>query len=540
MPTFCMKVFAFILAATICESVGDVLMRMGLHSHQLLGRVAMICGATALLGTPGAGWAKAANLREAPKDGLKRADPREVGVDPEGVLAFLDAAKAEGLELNSFMLFRQGAVAAEGYFWPYRPDVYHMLHSATKSFVGAGIGIAVDEGLLKLDDPVLKFFPDRIAQPSANLQAMTVDSLLTQTSGHAIGISGSQWRPIKTSWVTEFLKVPVAFAPGTHFAYSSATSFMLSAIVTQITGKTLDEYMRPRLFDPMEIRNYHWDVGPENINPGGNGLSTTTADFTKLGVMLMNGGKWNGRQIVSNSWATELGKPKHGNPYGYQWWILPNGLGFAAAGKFGQFTFVFPQLQAVLTYMSGVADDATTRDKMNALALKHIGKMCAGAASSTGDAALRARVGSLRVLPKLTPTNSPLAKRVSGKNYRCEDNADGVRSIRLGLTGGIASFEMTDDRGTHTVTNGLSDWKEGITTITGGYLHHEYEPGRMRVVAGGRWISENQFEMTWQFIESGFRDTATLTFEGDAVRYDRSVNVNSGPLKRPTIMAGLA
>ncbi len=91
----------------------------------------------------------------------------------------------------------------------------------------------------------------------------------------------------------------------------------------------------------------------------------------------------------------------------------------------------------------------------------------------------------------------------------------------------------------HVVLNGLSDWREGATTITGGYLHHEYEPAKMRVVAGGRWSAPNRFEMTWQFVESGFRDVAVLTFDGPRVAYDRRVNVNSGPLERPTITGAI-
>lgn len=493
-------------------------------------------GGAAFIGAGGAGWARA-QVR-APKDGLRRAAPETVGVDPAAVLAFLEDMQGAGLELNSFMLYRKGAVAAEGWWWPYRPNLKHMLHSATKSFVGTGIGIAIDEGLIRLDDPVLKFFPGRIAQPSANLQAMTIEHLLTQTSGHHIGISGSQWRTIKTSWITEFLNVPVEHDPGTHFAYSSATSFMLSAIVTQVTGKPLSEYLRPRLFQPLGISDYSWDVGPEGINPGGNGLSLTTADFTKLGALLLAGGRWNQRQIVSAAWAETSGKPKHGNPYGYQWWLLPHGVGYAAAGKFGQFTYVLPALDAVFTLTAGVPDNEETRDRMLAMAIKHIPPMCAGSpalAEATGP--LRARQGSLRLLAPLQETSSPLARAVDGRTFVCTDNVDQVRSIRLDFAGGRARFRMVDHRGVHEVVNGLGDWIEGHTTITGGYLHHEYEPERMRVVAGGQWTSPDQFTMTWQFVESGFRDTAVLTFDGDRVSYDRSVNINSGPLRRPTIHA---
>jgi len=494
----------------------------------------LLLGGTMAFSGVGEGWTRTPTPGAPFADGLERAAPHSVDVDADAVMAFLDDARAKGLELDSFMLWRKGKIAAEGWWWPYRPPLAHMLHSATKSFVSAGVGIALSEGLIALDDPVLKFFPGRAQTPSANLEAMTVESLLTQTSGHAIGISGSQWRPIKTSWVDEFLKVPVPYAPGEHFAYSSATSYMLSAIITQRTGTTLHEYLRPRLFEPAQMQGVTWDVGPENINPGGNGLSVTTADFLKLGVLHLTQGRWKGRQVIPADWVAAVGVPRHGNPYGYQWWVAPDGQGFFAAGKFGQFCFVSPKLDAVLTVTAGVADNEATRDVMRALGFGHLASMCGQPRPKT-EPALLARIAGLRVLPPLQPAASPMARQVSGATYVCEPNADQVAAIGVTFDNSACRFALRDPRGDHQVEVGLTDWRESETTVTGSYLHHEYQPDRMRVVAGGRWAAPHRFEMSWQFIESGFRDTIALTFEGDAVRYDRGVNVNSGPLQRPTI-----
>lgn len=483
-----------------------------------------------------AGAAVAIGRPAAPSDGLARAD--KPNIDPDAVLAFLDDMAAQDLELDSVMLWRNGAVAAEGWWWPYRPEIPHMLHSATKSFTGTGVGIAIGEGLVALDDPVLKFFPGRVAAPSANLAAMTVESLLTQTSGHAIGISGSSWRPIKTSWVDEFFKVSVPFAPGAKFAYSSATSYMLSAIINQVTDQSMDAYLRPRLFQPLGMRHVRWDVGPEGVNPGGNGLSTTTADFLKLGVLHLQGGRWNGRQVVPTAWTDAVARPTHGNPYSYQWWLAPDDLGYYAAGKFGQFCYVLPRLDAVLAMTAGVADNLATRERMHATAFRHAARMCPPSkapAAASGRTRMATRLESLRVLPPFTRSSSPMAQAVNGRAFACAENADGVRSVGVRIAGDQLDFTLVDPRGTHVVRNGLADWTESRTTMTGGYLHHEYEPETMQVVAGARWLAPDRLEMTWQFVESGFRDVAVLTFAGEIVRYDRRTNVNSGPLARPTI-----
>ena len=195
-------------------------------------------------------------------DGLPRISPGEAGVDPRAVLDFIDRVFAKNLQLHSFMLFRGGHVVAEGWSWPYRRNRPHMMHSLTKSVTACGVGIAIDEGNFSLDDKVISFFPDELpAEVNENLEAMTVRDLLTMQSGHAKSVSGSVFRQIDTSWVAEFFRIPVVFEPGSHFVYSSALSFMLSAIVTATTGQSVREYLEPRVFRPS--RYWRPDLGCE-------------------------------------------------------------------------------------------------------------------------------------------------------------------------------------------------------------------------------------------------------------------------------------
>ena len=267
----------------------------------------------------------------APADGLERVIPEAVGISSQRVLDLLESLKTAGFEMNSFMLWRHGKVAAEGWWWPYGPKRVHMLHSATKALTSTAVGLALAEKRFALDDKVISFFPDKLPPDvSPNLAAMTIEHLLSQTCGHEKGISGSKWRAIKTSWITEFLKEPVTFAPGTHFAYSSATSFMLSAIITRTSGLSLHEYLKPRFLDPLGMTTVQWDMGPEGINPGGNGASATTADYLKIAACYQGQGKWNGKQILPASWPGLAGSPKLGHNYGYHWWIAPDGMGYFA------------------------------------------------------------------------------------------------------------------------------------------------------------------------------------------------------------------
>lgn len=132
--------------------------------------------------------------------------------------------------------------------------------------------MAIDEGSLSLQDKVVSFFPDYFHpnKPGSKMATLTVEDLLTRTSGHATGVSGGTWRSVTTSWITEFFKISVAHQLGTFFRYTSATSFLLSAIIHLTTGQRTFQFLMPRLFQVLGIRDLKWDIGLEGINPGGN------------------------------------------------------------------------------------------------------------------------------------------------------------------------------------------------------------------------------------------------------------------------------
>lgn len=144
--------------------------------------------------------------------------------------------------MHSYMLVRHGQVIAEAYWQPEASDKPHVLWSLSKSFTSTAVGLAVSEGKLSIDDPVLKFFPDDApAEPSDNLRAMRVRDLLTMTAGHQDEVNFRE----ASNWVKAFLNHPVPHQPGTHFQYNTPATYMLSAIVQKVTGQTLLDYLLP-------------------------------------------------------------------------------------------------------------------------------------------------------------------------------------------------------------------------------------------------------------------------------------------------------
>ena len=304
---------------------------------------------------------------------LPRGTPEAQGLSSAAVRDFVAAADKIDT-LHSFMLVRHGHVVADGYWKPESADKPHVLNSVSKSFTATAVGLAVADGKLKLDDPVLKFFPDEApADPSANLKAMTVRDLLTMTCGHDDEIKYDRAGPT----VKAFLAHPVPHAPGTHFQYNTAGTYALSAIVTKVTGQTTRDYLQPRLFAPLGIDAPRWDASPEGYSLGGYGLFLRTEDVAKLGQLYLQKGKWADQQLVPANWVEaatskqvenkDEGHAKIGvdwtQGYGFQFWRCRHNA-YRGDGAGGQFCLVMPDQDAVVAI---TADTGNMQGELNAV-----------------------------------------------------------------------------------------------------------------------------------------------------------------------------
>ena len=275
---------------------------------------------------------------------------------------FIRTADREVDSIHSFMLVRHGKVIAEAWWAPEAADKPHVLWSLSKSFTSTAVGLAVEEGKLSIDDPVLKFFPeDAPEKPSNNLRAMRVRDLLTMNAGHQDELN---WREAD-DWAKAFLAHPVPHKPGTHFRYNTPATYMLSAIVQKVTGETVLDYLTPRLFEPLGIEKPTWDTSPQGISIGGYGLYLKTEDIAKFGQLYLQKGNWNGQQLIPAAWidqATSKQVSNGSNPdsdwdqgYGFQFWRCRHGA-FRGDGKDGQFCIVIPEQDVVIAMTSNTRD----------------------------------------------------------------------------------------------------------------------------------------------------------------------------------------
>ena len=307
---------------------------------------------------------------------LPRAEtPDSVAKAMEG---FFQTAADDSMDIHSVMIVKDGNVIYSHWQSEGVDSVPHVLHSVSKTFTATAVGLAIADGKMALTDKVIDYFPDKLpAEVSDNLKAMTVRDLLTMSCGHDVEPS-FRGAPDQ-DWVTTFLAHPVVHEPGAFYLYNSLGTYMLSAIVEQVTGEKVVDYLTPRLFEPLHIDKPRWEESPQGINTGGWGPYLKTEDLAKMGQLLLQKGEWNGKQLIPAEWVAEMSKKQVEsiNPgtrieqaaergmtketsdwmqgYGYQMWRCRPGC-FRADGARGQYIIVVPDKNAVIAITSNVED----------------------------------------------------------------------------------------------------------------------------------------------------------------------------------------
>ncbi len=289
---------------------------------------------------------------------LKRATPESQGVSSA---FFAELIKKLGdnkdSNVHKIMFLRHGVVVAECAYGPYDMDMWHVSYSMCKSIVGMAIGILIHDGKLTLDEKLSDIFSTKMSPFGFLRKNVTVKHLLNMSSGvefnEAGALSGNDWRK-------GFLEASFKFDPGTSFEYNSMNTYMLSAIITEKTGKSCYDFCKERIFEPLGIHRTFWESCPQSITKGGWGLFIRMEDMAKLGQLYIQHGVWDGRQIVPEEWVKEstswqIGTDREDNKhYGYQLWINDDREGsFAFNGMLGQNVFVYPDIDMVVVTNGG-------------------------------------------------------------------------------------------------------------------------------------------------------------------------------------------
>lgn len=293
----------------------------------------------------------------------RAATPEDVGVSSRAVKAFLHDCDRLGFNMHTVMITRKGQIAVECAWAPFDLTIPHTMFSFSKQVTSIAVGFCVDEGLLKLEDPVSKYFPYASGNKrhDARNDVITVYDLITQRSGKNISIFTTNNE--KNEWLENWLSAPFKGKTGERWNYLSENIYMLSRLVTKVSGQSLTEFLSPRLFEPLGIETPYWERDHNGFMAGGWGAYLKTEDMAKIGICFMNNGVYEGKQVIPAQWVRlsttrhlEKVSPSFYDPlgYGFQLFIQPESRGtYSFNGLFSQFDVMFPKYDAVLTCTAG-------------------------------------------------------------------------------------------------------------------------------------------------------------------------------------------
>ena len=485
---------------------------------------------------------------------LPRSTPEAQGIPSAAITAFLAAVEQQECGLHSLMLLRHGHVVAEGWWSPYTPGAPHMLYSLSKSFTSTAIGLAVAEGRLSVDDPVLGFFPaEAPRKPSANLAAMRVRHLLSMSTGHDHDTTEYLWKRRDGDWPRAFLARPVAYAPGTHFLYNTGATYMLSAIIQRVTGQTLLEYLRPRLLEPLGIEGATWQTCPRGVNTGGFGLNIKTEDIARFGQLYLQRGMWQGRRLLSEAWVADASAAQVSNAtntevdwqqgYGYQFWRCRHGA-YRGDGAFGQFCVILPDQDAVVAITAGSPNMQAVLNLIWAHLLPAMPVTGGGPAPRVEDAAaqeaLARTLSSLTLSPAQGQPSSPVASKVSGQRYHFTGKRAPLQAIAFDFGRDEDIFTVQDARGEHRVICGRGAWIAGDTTWNALDRRRTAGATRLPIAASGAWTTDDTYELRLCFTETPHCVTVICKFAADKVKLKFRINVSFGPTEFPQLVGQIA
>lgn len=302
-------------------------------------------------------------------DGWKTNDLKSQNIDTTLVYKMFNQLNNHENKIQSVLLIKDNQIIIEEYLNGQTLNQKHDLRSTTKSIRSILLGIAIDKGYIdNVNDPISKYLKSPV--PNKNIDErkgkITIKHLLTMSSG----LDCNDWDKKskgqedkvskKKDWLQYTLNLPLVNEPGTVSNYCSMGAILIAEIISQASGMTIDKFTELYLFNPLNISNVYWGhTSEKDIISSGKRLYMTSRDMAKIGQLILNNGKWNDKQVVSEKWIAESTTPKTkitGIDYGYLWWNIPFSVNEkiyvskTATGNGGQYIFIFPELDLVAVF----------------------------------------------------------------------------------------------------------------------------------------------------------------------------------------------
>ena len=394
--------------------------------------------------------------------------PEAQGIPSSALLRFQQVLDEQRVPLHSVLVMRRGHVVCEAYSAPFTADTLHRMYSVTKSFVSLAIGLLQEEGRLSLDDCVVDYFADILQGGTIHpyIRETTIRHLLCMASPHTMSaykvLHGADWE--KCDMVEAFFICPPTHRPGACFAYDTSAAHVLCALVERLAGMKLLDYLNAKGLRKLGFSPEAYCLEDSFGNSlGGSGLMAAPYDLLRVAYVLMNGGRYDGEQLLPEAYLREATKRQIDNyaktsggcleqsmGYGYMFCRVREN-GFACYGMGGQLAVCFPDQQLIFVITADTQDipggvqliyDAFFREVWPHLNDRPLPEKL------SDYHALHAYDVSRRLPCVPGKTESPLMNRINGVRYVLDDNPMGFYSIMLSWQKGqgILTYEMKNGR----------------------------------------------------------------------------------------------
>lgn len=285
---------------------------------------------------------------------------------------FVRNVPEDGEGMNGIQIISKNGVLSD-YHW--HSVQSQNFHSIAKTLVSIAVGFAIEEGLLRLEDHVLKLFPEYVGLGMDDAHArVTLHHLLSMSIGHRkkLLMMGNREKLTESDWLRICLEQEVVDEPGKAFLYSNAGPYMAGLAIQKKSGMSLEEFLRPRLLEPLQIQEINWEKDPNGYTFGAGGLTLAPADFAKLAQFCLQKGEWEGSRILSKEWLTLTSEAKvpvgnadtYATHYGYGFWVNETKRYYRADGAFGQIILILPKKEIAIAVHSKQADNQRIMEYM--------------------------------------------------------------------------------------------------------------------------------------------------------------------------------
>ena len=455
---------------------------------------------------------------------LPTASPESCGVSPRRIEAFIRALEEAKLSTHSVRIARGSSLIFSHDWPPFTPDFLHRQYSVSKSFVSLAVGFAEQDGLLRLDDPIAKYFPDECAGKTDTLMtSQTIRQMLMMSTAKK-AMNWFDFCPTQDRVATYFNSPYPSRPAGTTFEYDSSGSFVLGALIERLTGMRFLDYLRKKVLRRIGFSEEAYCLRcPGGHSWGDSGILCTADDLLLTARFVLNGGSWDGEQLLNAEYLRLATTPQidtdrdgarnwKNNGYGYQFW-MGYGRSFYFNGLGNQIALCVPEKDLILVIQA----DNQGKEKLSTMAAildtfwNEIVKTAGDPLPEDPEGAVSladfVRPLKLFVQPGLPDVS--LRKRVSGVTFELDPNPMLIRSACLTFEGDRGVFSWSNITGDHELTFGIGENRFGPFPDPGeGYadeIGSVYVPGHSyRCAASGAWTSPFQFHLKVQVIDKYF------------------------------------